>query len=159
KLCGKTQKPLMPPKLEEPLVPVELALIKLWIDQGAKAPTGARVKPKVILTQIPANVKPIRAVAVSPDKSAVAASRAKQIHIFDAKTGKFIRTLIDAKLTTHDKKPVKGAHLAIVDALAYSPNGKYLVSGGFQEIKVWDAQTGALQNTVTGFADRVVALA
>src|SRR5689334_14312814 len=32
-LAGKTQKPLMPPKSEEPLTPEELALIKLWIDQ------------------------------------------------------------------------------------------------------------------------------
>src|SRR6516164_3604440 len=37
KLAGKTDKPAMPPKNEEPLVPEELALIKLWIDQGAKA--------------------------------------------------------------------------------------------------------------------------
>src|SRR4051812_3472671 len=42
KLSGKTLKPLMPPKSEEPLTPEELALIKLWIDQGAKAPTGMR---------------------------------------------------------------------------------------------------------------------
>src|SRR5215212_9426220 len=33
---GKTKKPLMPPKDEEPLTPQELALVKLWIDQGAK---------------------------------------------------------------------------------------------------------------------------
>src|SRR5262249_15405491 len=30
KLASKTQKPQMPPKLEEPLTPEELALIKLW---------------------------------------------------------------------------------------------------------------------------------
>jgi WD40 repeat protein len=158
-VAGKTHKPYMPPKLEEPLTPEELALIKLWIDQGCKAPKGARVKAKVVLTQLPANVKPIRAIAVSPDKSAVAAGRGNQIHIYDAGSGKYIRSLIDPNLTTTDKKSVQGAHVAIVDALAYSPNGKFLVSGGFQKIKVWDAQTGALRNTVTGFADRVVALA
>src|SRR5258708_5100969 len=38
KLCGKTVKPFMPPKREEPLAPEELAIVKLWIDQGAKAP-------------------------------------------------------------------------------------------------------------------------
>src|SRR5262249_42188839 len=36
KLCGKVQKPFMPPKREEPLTPEELATIKMWIDQGAK---------------------------------------------------------------------------------------------------------------------------
>src|SRR5205814_4249970 len=44
--AGKTRKPFMPPKTEVPLTPEELATIKLWIDQGAKAPSGARVKPK-----------------------------------------------------------------------------------------------------------------
>src|SRR5437879_4907278 len=42
KLAGKTDKPLMPPKSEEPLTPEELAVIKLWIDQGAKAPQTRR---------------------------------------------------------------------------------------------------------------------
>jgi WD40 repeat protein len=159
KLCGKTQKPTMPPKLEDPLTPTELALIKLWIDQGAKAPTGVRAKPKVILSGLPANVKPVRAVAISPDKSAVAAGRGNQVHVFDAGSGTFIRTLVDEKLTGADKKPVKAAHLTIVDALAYSPSGKFLASGAYQEVKIWDAQTGALRKTLTGFADRVVALA
>ena len=40
-LAGKRRRPLMPPKTEMPLTPEELATIKLWIDQGAKAPTGA----------------------------------------------------------------------------------------------------------------------
>jgi WD40 repeat protein len=159
KMAGKTQKPYMPPKLEDPLTPQELALIKLWIDQGAKAPSGVRVRPKVVLTALPANIKPIRAVAVSPDKSAVATGRGNQIYIFDAGSGKYIRTLLDPKLTTADNKPVHAAHLAIVDAMVYSPNGKYLVSGAFQEVNIWDAQTGALRQKLTGFADRVVALA
>src|SRR5690242_16159755 len=42
KLAGRVQKPLMPPKGEGPLTPQELALIKLWIDQGARAPLGKR---------------------------------------------------------------------------------------------------------------------
>src|SRR5688500_7136607 len=33
KLAGKSEKPAMPPKEEEPLTPEELALIKLWIEQ------------------------------------------------------------------------------------------------------------------------------
>src|SRR5579864_685776 len=45
KAAGKTERPFMPPKSEEPLTPEELALIKLWIDQGAKPPTGVRARP------------------------------------------------------------------------------------------------------------------
>ena len=81
KLCGRTEKPTMPPKRETPMSPEELALVKLWIDQGAKAPTGTLERPKVVLTLPPANVEPVRGIAVSPDKSAVAASRGNQIHV------------------------------------------------------------------------------
>jgi WD40 repeat protein len=159
RLAGKSQKPLMPPKSEEPLAPEELALIKLWIDQGAKAPTTRRERPKVVLTALPPSVHPVRALALSADKSALAAGRANQIHVYDAGSGTYIRSLVDPELTTPDKKPLKAAHLAIVDALAYSPNGKYLASGAFQEVIVWDAQTGLLQKRLTGLADRVVTLA
>src|SRR3954454_9542241 len=43
KHVGRTQKPFTPPIDEEPLTPQELALLKLWIDQGAKGPAGAVV--------------------------------------------------------------------------------------------------------------------
>ena len=159
KLAGKTDKPAMPPKNEEPLVPEELALIKLWIDQGAKAPGFRREKPKAVLTALPATVHPVRALAISPDKSAVAAGRANEIHVYEAATAKHVRSLINPELAPPDKKPVKAAHLSIVESLAYSPDGKYLASGSYQEVILWDAKTGALVKNLTGFADRVMALA
>jgi WD40 repeat protein len=157
-LAGRTDKPTMPPKNEDPLTPEELALLKLWIDQGAKAPTGPKVKTVVTLVAPPEKVTPVRALAISPDKSAVVASRGNQIHVFDAGSGKHIRTLIDPNLTTSDKKPVKAAHLTLVESLAFSPDGKYIASGAFQEVVLWDTQTGALKQRTTGFADRVMAL-
>lgn len=159
KLSGKTDRPSMPPKSEEPLTPEELALIKLWIDQGAKAPTGIREKPKVVVSAPPAPVHPVRGIAVSPDKSAVVASRGNQIHVYDGGAGTFVRSLVDPALTMPDKKPLKAAHLSLVESLVYSPDGKHIVSGAYQEVIVWDAQTGMLKQRLTGFADRVVALA
>jgi tricorn protease-like protein len=167
KQIGRTEEPFMPPptvkegRPPDPVTPEELALIKLWIDQGARAPTGSapRPRPKVILTALPSGVHPVRAVAVSPDKSAVAAGRANQIHVYDAGSGKFIRTLIDPALKLPDGKEIKAAHISIVESLAYSPDGKFLVSGSFQEVAVWDAQTGVLRQRLTGFAHNVVALA
>ncbi len=161
KSCGRIEKPLMPPPRSdnEPVTPEELALIKLWIDQGAKAPTGVREKPKIVVSAPPANVTPVRGIAVSPDKSAVVASRGNQIHVYDASSGKYIRSLVDPDLKTADKKPLEAAHLSLVESLAFSHDGKWIASGGYQEVILWDAQTGQLRHRLTGFAERVVALA
>lgn len=159
-VMARTAKPYMPPKGEDPITPEELALVKLWIDQGAKAPTTSGPKKiKVIVTLPPANVTPVRALAVSPDKSAIAASRGNQIHIYDAGSGAHIRTLLDPDLKTPDGKVVKAAHLSLVDSMAYSPDGKWLVSGAFQEVNVWDITTGQLRRKITGFAYNVVSVA
>jgi WD40 repeat protein len=160
KLAGKTMKPRMPPPGEgEPLTPEELALIKLWIDQGAKAPLGARDRPRVMLGLPPATVHPVRALALSPDKAAVAAGWGNEIHIYDAGSGKQIRPLLDPDLITSDNKPVKAAHRSIVESLAYSPDGKCLASGSFGEVILWDVDTGKVRGRLDGFADRVVTLA
>jgi WD40 repeat protein len=106
----------------------------------------------------PDNVRPVRALAVSPDKSTLAAGRGNQIHVYDAGSGTFVRSLVEPNLTTEDKKPVKAAHLATVESLAFSADGKYLASGSFQEVHIWDAQTGELLKKLTDFADRVVTL-
>jgi WD40 repeat protein len=143
------------------LTPEELALIKLWIDEGAKAPTSVRAKPKVVVSAPPTSVHPVRGIAISPgpDKSAVVASRGNEIHVYDAGSGNYVRSLVDPNLTTPDKKPLKAAHLSLVESLVFSPDGKYIASGSYQEVILWDAQTGQLRKRITGFAERVVALA
>jgi WD40 repeat protein len=159
KSSGKTQKPLMPPKSEEPLTPEELAIIKLWIDQGAKPPTGMRVKARVIVQAPPAGVHPVRGLAVSPDKSAVAASRGNHIDVYDAGSGTHVRSLVDPEVRSADGKPLGTAHLALVESLTWSPDGKFLASGTYQAATIWDAQTGLVHRRLDGFADRLVALA
>jgi len=158
KVAGRTKRPFMPPKGEDPLTPQELALIKLWIDQGAKAPSGQREHTRIILSLLPATVHPVRALAISPDNSTIVAGRGNQIHVFDAGSGTYVRTLIDPALKAPDNKPLHAAHFAIVESLACSPEGKYIASGSFQEVILWDAQTGVLRKRLGGFADRVVAL-
>jgi WD40 repeat protein len=159
KLSSKTTKPFMPPKSDEPLTPEELALIKLWIDQGAKPPTGMREKPKITLSLPPASVTPVRAVAILADKTSVISSRGNQIHVFKADKGDYDKAIVDAELKTPDGKPLPAAHLSLVEALAVSPDGKLLASGSFQEVKLWDLATGQVKQRLEGFAHTVVALA
>ncbi len=160
-MAGHRAKPIMPPKTEDnPLTPEEVAVLKLWIDQGAKGPVvDVRSRPMVVLGLPPALVKPVRAVAVSPDKAVVAAGRGNQVHLFDARKGDFLKTLADPDLKTPDGKPAHAAHLALVDSMAYSPDGKTLATGSFREVVLWDVEKGAIRKRITGFADRVVAIA
>jgi WD40 repeat protein len=159
KSAGRTAKPFMPPKGEKPLSPQELALIKLWIDEGAKAPTGVREKPKAVVTAPPSRVQPVRALAISPDKSMVVASRGNQIHLYEAGSGKHVRTLVDPNVKGPDQKPIEAAHLSLVESMAFAPDGSVLVTGSYQEVTVWDPKEGTVKNRLTGFSDRVVALA
>jgi WD40 repeat protein len=159
KLASRQMKPVMPPKDETPLTPQELALVKLWIDQGAKPPMGmGLVRPKVVLSTPPATVKPVRAVAVSADGKVVASGRGNQLHLYKP-TGEHLKTLVDPNLKTPDGKAVPAAHLSLVESLAFSPDGKTLASGSYQEVKLWDPESGNLKQTIPGFVAQVVALA
>jgi len=159
--ASHAKKPIMPPKSESnPLTPTEVAVLKLWIDQGAKGPAvDVRERPKVVLGLPPALVKPVRAVGVSPDKATVAAGRGNEVHLFDAKTGAFIKSLVDPALKSPDGKPANVAHMSLVESMAYSPDGKVIATGSFQEVVLWDSAKGTILTRLTGFVDRVVALA
>ena len=171
--CSRQKKPIMPPKSEEPLTSLEVSLIKLWIDEGAKAPSMEKIKDKVIVNLPPALVKPVRAVAVSPDAKLVAGSRGNQVHLFemksepaDAKKGTpkkddwtFSKTLVDPTLKTPDGKEAKAAHISLVESMAFSPDGKTLATGSFQELTLWDMEKGTPKQRIGGFADRVTAIA
>jgi hypothetical protein len=77
-LAGRTKDPVMPPgKKNVPLTPEELALVKLWVDQGAKGPAAGSVKPRpaVQLGPLHPNIHPVRSLAISPDKSILAVGR------------------------------------------------------------------------------------
>lgn len=156
----RTHKPFMPPKGDEnpPCTPEEAALVKLWIDQGAKAPVTARVRKAIVVTPPPEGVNPVRAIAVSPDKTAIASGRGNKVHIYDAGSGAYVRSLIAPGLK-YNGKDVKAAHMSIVESMAWSPDGKYLVTGSFREIAVWDFATGEQRHKITGFAHNVVAIA
>jgi WD40 repeat protein len=161
KLSSRTVKPYMPPKTEEPLNAEELAIIKLWIDQGARPPSGPSIvsRPKVVLTLPHLQVKPSRAVVITPDKALVIASRGNELHVYETKKGDYVKPLVDADLKLPDGKQVPAASISIVESMAIAPNGQTLAVGGFREVSLWNFPEGKVVHRLTDFNDRVVALA
>ena len=135
-VAAHQEKPLMPPKDNKVSAPdltsQQLALLRLWIDQGAKGEVRG-IGP--IQWQAPAvKLQPIDAVALSFDGRWAAVGRANQIHLYDLPTSRPSTTLIDASL---GGPSTKIAHRDLVQSLAFSPDGTLLASGGYGEIKLW----------------------
>ncbi len=128
----------------------------------------------------------VSSLAFSPDASVLAVgTTAGQVKVFDARSGKLLRTLDDAQGKEGDAKTtVKSASFAraigSARTLAFSPDGNLLAVGGgsFADVplvsdgvsrlglrstgpgrlKLWDVKTGALKRDLVGHS-RVSALA
>ena len=88
-------KPLMPPEDSKRPTAEEIALLKAWIDAGAKGPAGA--EPDLTHLLVPqlkpaAADKPITAVSWSPTGSMLAVARYGKIELRNARNGKTMRT-------------------------------------------------------------------
>tara|TARA_R110002096_G_scaffold273422_2_gene467211 strand:- start:16206 stop:18605 length:2400 start_codon:yes stop_codon:yes gene_type:complete len=117
--------PVMPPEKNKSkavnLTPEELALLKLWVDQGAKGTASiAAAAPK---TWLKVDSPAIYTVAISDDGRFAAVGRGHGVQIYDLRQNSLAADL-------------KGAHRDIVHSLAFSSDGT-LASGGFRVVKLW----------------------
>ena len=95
---------------------------------------NAQVLPEGAITQINTGHVPINKIAYSRSANQLAVAAGKLIKIYDAST---YRELI--QLT---------GHTDVILALAFSPNGKLLVSGGTDKtVRLWETETGRLRRT------------
>ena len=139
-LASHQKRPTMPPKdnkvAASDLTPEELGLLKLWIEQGAKG--EVHVAGPVEWCPLPEGLNPIFAVALTSDGQFAACGRANQIFIYHVPSGQLATRLTDAQLlkAAGDGRPGV-AHLDLVHALAFSPDGTLLASGGYREVKLW----------------------
>ncbi len=140
KAAAHQEEPFMPPADNSveavDLTGEQLGLIKLWIDQGATGEvTGAA---SIEWQPLPAGMNPIYAVAMSPDGQIAACSRANQIFVYNLANGALLTRLTDPALVESGLYKQHGvAHLDLVQALAFSPDGDLLASGGYREVKLW----------------------
>jgi WD40 repeat protein len=152
-LDGRAQ-PVMPPEGNEGPKPEEIALVKAWIDAGAKSPTGALPDPTVLVTpkikpQSPPP-SPIKAAAFSPDGKWLALAGYGQVRLLSAATQKRARELIGIRGNVND--------------VAFSADGSRLVAaageaGLFGEVSIWNTSDGTLVRTIVGHRDSLYAAA
>ena len=147
---GKNQ--FMPPGKKKHLEATEIALIKAWIDAGAKAPAATGVVtlniPKLAPKIAPA--KSVTALAHSPRAKLLAAGRYGEIELLDA--------------TTHQPTRTLPGHRGNITALAFSADGTQLFAAAGEpglvgEVRHWNVNTGTLIRSWDAHPDALYALA
>lgn len=147
-------KPQMPPEDSDAPSADEVAVLKAWINSGAKGPSGHAPDPADTQTPV---INPtvkvaaaINAMAVSPDGNIIALAKFGKVELVKAQDGKFIRELT--------------GHRGRVNAVAFSRDGSLLVAGAGEpaligEARLWRVEDGKLLQTYRGHKDCVYAVA
>ncbi|PYK59769.1 MAG: hypothetical protein DME21_12455, partial [Verrucomicrobia bacterium] len=143
----------MPPgKKREKLKPEQIALIRAWIDAGAKPPAEVKIR-ELITPKIEPKTSPrkaVNAIAYLPAHKLIALARYGEVELRSAATRAVVRTL-------------KG-HRGNVNAVTFSPDGKFLFAAGgeagwFGEARQWDLNDGNLFYVFEGHKDAIYSLA
>lgn len=138
----KDADPHMPPKKQ--LADAEITALRAWIDDGAKWDASVFDEPPapktVRLTTMPSAYAPVLALALAPDEKRLAFARGSAVIVVDL---------------TKKERPVLArleGHSEPVQSLAWSVDGRSIVSGGWQRILVWDAMALKLCHALAGSA-------
>lgn len=147
---------IMPPKDNKAnasnLKPNELALLKLWIEQGAKGEVHASTV--VNWLENPPVLDPILSLDVTSDGQFAACSRGSRVDVYHVPSGRRIARLTDSRLDAFGL--TNAAHRDLVNAVAFHPDGSLLATAGYRDVKLWrrsgNLQEVALTNVGSLFA-------
>lgn len=149
---------IMPPKDNKAnapnLTPDQLALVKLWIDQGAKG--EVRGTAAINWLEKPPVLEPILAVALTRDGQFAACARGNRIDVYHVPSGEIVARLADAKLASAGL--TNAAHRDVINSLSFNADGTLLASSAFREVKLWRRPRDvrkfsvALTNSISGLA-------
>ena len=116
------------------LNPSEIAILKKWIDLGAK--DSVKKQRQVVWQSLEPGVHPIYTLAMTEDGRYAACARSNQISVYDLATQELVTRIVD-----NSESPA-AAHKALVHSVAFSPDGSRFASGGFREVKIWKKADG-----------------
>jgi WD40 repeat protein len=147
-VLAKDGDPHMPPKKQ--LSARQIEAVRAWVDAGGHWNAEVMERPPkvqpVALHPIPAGVKPMFAMAFSPDGTRLAVAKGGVIEIRDAQAAGFplVRSI--------------EAHVDPVQSMAWSLDGAFLVSGAFRAVRVWQVADGARVDELLDWVGDVAAL-
>jgi hypothetical protein len=148
--AGKTL--VMPPKKRKKLDPEEIAIIKAWIDAGAKPPTTTIVREINVPVIKPKEAPrvPVNTLIHIPNSALIALGRYREVQLCSAENGSTVRNL-------------SGLH-GNVNALVASAHGHriYAAAGEdarFGEVRIWSVADGTLIRTLQGHKDAIYSIA
>ena len=124
---------VMPPKNNksgaEDLTAAQIEVLKTWIDEGAR--DSVQQARTVAFRGMPKSVSPIYSVALADEGRSVVCSRANELHLYDLTTRSFLGAVGEGS---------QPAHRSSIQSVACSPDGKWMASAGFREVKLWKKQ-------------------
>ena len=112
------------------LTPDELARLQLWVLQGAKG--EVRRQAELDWQPVAERVQPVYSMAFSDAGRYVAYGRGSEAAIFEVPSRTHVARLVDPALEG-DR-----AHRDLVNAIAFHPSEKWVATGGFREVKLWE---------------------
>jgi len=122
----------------------------LLTDTAAITLDGATLHP---IQSVPVNIS-TPFVAISPD------GRTLAVQSRDLGGGIFGDSFSLVDVATGRRTPAAGSHAAQIDAMAFTPDGRSIVTTGDDaNVIVWSAATAAPVETLTGHASRIAGLA
>jgi len=149
KALAKDADPHMPPKKQ--LSDEQIKTIRDWIKGDLPWNQAALEEEKALapvgLADLPPSYQPILALALSPDGGKLAVGRGGSVVIHDASVTNF---------------PVLSqfeAHREAVQSLAWSSDGRWLASGGFRRLALWNGESFKWERDWTnGLAGRITSI-
>jgi WD40 repeat protein len=146
----------------------EIALIKAWIDAGAKGPNGPRKPVELVTPKIPLKAaprRPINSLAFAPQSELLAIARYSEVELWPLASSSrgneahSEKPKIDQSLLTSGATKL-GGHRGNVNAVVFSADGSQLFAaageaGLFGEVRQWNIADGKLVRVWEGHQDAI----
>ncbi len=149
-LAARIDEPVMPPLPNrvgaKAVTPEQLGRLRRWILEGAQPGKSNPSASAIGWQALPSTMTASFALAIGPRERYAAVARANRVSICDLITGQEVAQLGDPlirSVRTPSLLPLYDrdvAHFDVVSSLAFSPDGDWIASGGYREIKLWERQ-------------------